>query len=130
MNTDIEWHRRKNAEHCRIYQRGNVKQRNDIRFIGRKGGDNPAEPLLNKNTRPNFETVRKILTALDYDLVVEKKKGAADPGEKEIADFFASTDEEQVSYECVQALFSTMGYSLELKTHKIEENVKQGIDNC
>ncbi len=48
---------------------------------------------------------------------------------KEIADFFASTDEEQVSYECVQALFSTMGYSLELKTHKIEENVKQGIDN-
>ena len=84
---------------------------------------------LNKNTRPNFETVRKILAALDYDLVVEKKKGAADPGEKEIADFFASTDEEQVSYECVQALFSTMGYSLELKTHKNEENVKQGIDN-
>lgn len=42
---------------------------------------------LNKNTRPNFETVRKILAALDYDLVVEKKKGAADPGEKEIADF-------------------------------------------
>ena len=29
---------------------------------------------LNKNTRPNFETVRKILAALDYDLVVEKKK--------------------------------------------------------
>ena len=85
---------------------------------------------LNKNTSPNFEAVRKILAALDYDLVVEKKKGAADPGEKEIADFFASTDEEQVSYECVQALFSTMGYSLELKTHKNEENVKQGIDNC
>ena len=46
---------------------------------------------LNKNTRPNFETVRKILAALDYDLVVEKKKGAADPGEKEIAEWrFAS----------------------------------------
>lgn len=29
---------------------------------------------LNKNTRPNFETVRKILAALDYDLVVEKRK--------------------------------------------------------
>ena len=29
---------------------------------------------LNKNTRPNFETVRKILAALGYDLVVEKKK--------------------------------------------------------
>ena len=84
---------------------------------------------LNKNTRPNFETVRKILTALDYDLVVEKKKGAADPGEKEIAYFFASTDEEQVSYECIQALFATMGYSLKLKTHKIEQNVKEGIDN-
>ena len=28
---------------------------------------------LNKNTRPNFETVRKILAALDYDLIVEKK---------------------------------------------------------
>lgn len=84
---------------------------------------------LNKNTRPNFETVRKILAALDYDLVVEKKKGAADPGEKEIADFFASTDEEQVSYECIQALFAAMGYSLELKIHKIEQNVKEGIDN-
>lgn len=84
---------------------------------------------LNKNSRPNFETVRKILAALDYDLVVEKKKDAADPGEKEIADFFASTDEEQVSYECIQALFATMGYSLELKTHKIEQNVKEGIDN-
>lgn len=76
---------------------------------------------LNKNSRPNFETVRKILAALDYDLVVEKKKDAADPGEKEIADFFASTDEEQVSCECIQALFATMGYSLELKTHKIEK---------
>ena len=42
---------------------------------------------LNKNTRPNFETVRKILTALDYDLVVEKKKDASDTGEKEIAVF-------------------------------------------
>lgn len=64
---------------------------------------------LNKNTRPNFETVRKILAALDYDLVVEKKKGAADPGEKEIADFFASTDEEQVSYECVQGIVFNNG---------------------
>ncbi|MFR6521079.1 MAG: helix-turn-helix domain-containing protein [Lachnospiraceae bacterium] len=84
---------------------------------------------LNKNTRPNFETVRKILTALDYDLVVEKKKDTADPGEKEIAVFFASIDEEQVSYECIQALFIIMGYSLKLKTHKIEQNVKEGIDN-
>lgn len=84
---------------------------------------------LNKNTRPNFETVRKVLTALDYDLVVEKKEGAADPGGKEIEEFFASTEEEQVSYECVQALLATMGYSLKLKTHKIEENVKEGIDN-
>ena len=84
---------------------------------------------LNRNTSPNFEAVRKILAALDYDLVVEKKKGAADPGENEIADFFASTDEEQVSYECILALFATMGYSLELKTHKTEENVKHGIDN-
>ena len=47
---------------------------------------------LNKNTRPNFETVRKILAALDYDLVVEKKKGAADPGEKEIADLKTDND--------------------------------------
>ncbi len=43
--------------------------------------------------------------------------------------FFASTDEEQVSYECIQALFAAMGYSLELKIHKIEQNVKEGIDN-
>lgn len=83
---------------------------------------------LNKNSRPNFETVRKILAALDYDLTVEKEKGASDPGENEIADFFASTDEEQISYECVQALFATMGYSLKLKTHKNAQNVKQGID--
>ena len=33
---------------------------------------------LNKNSRPNFETVRKILAALDYDLVFEKKKDSAD----------------------------------------------------
>ena len=45
---------------------------------------------LNKNTRPNFETVRKILAALDYDLVVEKKKGAADPGENRYASRNAS----------------------------------------
>lgn len=83
---------------------------------------------LNKNTRPNFETVRKILAALDYDLVIEKEK-ISDPGEKEIADFFASTDEEQVSYECIQKLFATMGYSMKIKTHKIEKNVKEGIDN-
>lgn len=84
---------------------------------------------LNKNTRPNFETVRKILAALDYDLVVEKMEGVKDSGEKELADFFESTDEEQVSYECIKKLFATMGYSLELKTHKIEKNVKEGIDN-
>ena len=83
---------------------------------------------LNKNTRPNFETVRKILAALDYDLIVEKKECDQDTEEKKIADFFASTDEEQVSYEFVQKLFATMGYSLKLKTHKIEENVKKGID--
>ena len=84
---------------------------------------------LNRNTSPNFEAVRKILAALDYDLIVEKKECDQDTEEKKIADFFASTDEEQVSYECVQALISTMGYSLELKTHKTEENVKHGIDN-
>ena len=83
---------------------------------------------LNKNTRPNFETVRKILAALDYDLIIEKEK-SSDPGERELADFFASTDEEQVSYECIQKLFATIGYSLEIKTHKNEKNVKQGINN-
>ncbi|MBD8968925.1 MAG: hypothetical protein EGR88_07975 [Ruminococcus sp. SR1/5] len=84
---------------------------------------------LNKNTRPNFETVRKILAALDYDLVIEKEDNAPDPGEKEIEDFFASTDEEQVSYECIQKLFATIGYSLKITTHNNEKNVKQGIDS-
>lgn len=83
---------------------------------------------LNRNTSPNFEAVRKILAALDYDLIVEKKECDKDTEEKKIADFFESTDEEQVSYEFVQKLFATMGYSLKLKTHKIEENVKKGID--
>ena len=82
---------------------------------------------LNRNTSPNFEAVRKILAALDYDLIVEKKECDQDTEEKKIADFFESTDEEQVSYEFVQKLFATMGYSLKLKTHKIEENVKKGI---
>ena len=84
---------------------------------------------LNKNSRPNFETVRKILSALDYDLEIEKREGAREPGEKELQEFFASTDEEQVSYECIQRLFSVMGYSLTTKTHKNEQNVKEGIDN-
>lgn len=84
---------------------------------------------LNKNTRPNFETIKKILLALDYDLKVEKKEEAADPGEKEFEAFLESTYEEQVSYECVQALLATMGYALKIKTQKNEENVKQGIDN-
>ena len=39
---------------------------------------------LNKNTRPNFETIKKILSALDYDLKVEKKKKLTDPGEKNL----------------------------------------------
>ncbi|MCJ7861207.1 MULTISPECIES: helix-turn-helix domain-containing protein [unclassified Blautia] len=84
---------------------------------------------LNKNTRPNFETIKKILSALDYDLKVEKKEETADPGEKEFEAFLGSTYEEQVSYECVQALLATIGYALKIKTQKNEENVKEGIDN-
>ena len=47
-------------------------------------------------------------THSEEKVVVEKKKGAADPGEKEIAEFFASTDKEQVSKESIQAMISTI----------------------
>lgn len=84
---------------------------------------------MNKRVRPNFGNVKKILGGMDYELEIakkEEKETNLDADMKEV--FFEVAEEEQVSYEVIETLLAAVGYKLELKTHKNEENVKKGID--
>lgn len=83
---------------------------------------------LNKRTQPNFGNVRKILAGLDYEIVIEKKTADMEPTQADMEQFFDTAELEQVSYECIEGLLSTMGYELKMKTHKNEKKVKKGID--
>lgn len=84
---------------------------------------------MNKSVAPNFETIKKILEGLEYELVIEKKQDAGEGTEnQDLKHFFESAEEEQVSYECVEKLLSAVGYELKIKTHNNEQNVKKGID--
>ena len=75
---------------------------------------------LNQKTRPNFGTIRKILSGLDIDLVIEKKGDAEEPTEKDVSSFFEIADKEQVSYIAIEAFLFAVGYTLKMKTRKNE----------
>lgn len=98
-------------------------------LLGKKAGMTKQNMWLklNGNSRPNFETVVKILSALDYELTIEKKEGEQAPEKEEIQKFFESAEEEQVGYDCVEKLLAATGYQL-TATHKSEKKVKKGID--
>lgn len=83
---------------------------------------------LNKNTRPNFETVVKILKALDYDITIEKVKEAQVSEQDLTQKFFECAEEEQVGFDCVEKLLAATGHVLKIKTHKNEQNIKEGVD--
>ena len=42
---------------------------------------------LNQKKRPNFGTIRKILSGLDIDLIIENKRNAGEPSEEDVASF-------------------------------------------
>lgn len=75
---------------------------------------------INKSVKPNFETMKRVLEALDYEVGIEKRADAPEAGEAEIRKFFECTEEEQISYECVEKLAAAMGYEITIKTHKNE----------
>ena len=83
---------------------------------------------LNKNTRPNFDTVVRILKALDMEIIIEKDEKNTDPAEDITDNFFRCAVEEQVGYECVLKLLKATGNTLKIKTQINELNVKNGID--
>ena len=84
---------------------------------------------LNKNTRPNFETVVKILKVLDYDITIEKIKEIPVSEQELTQKFLESAEEEQVGFDCVEKMLAATGYALKITTHKDEQKVKKGVDN-
>lgn len=67
--------------------------------------------VLNKRACPNLETVKKILSGMDYVLVIKKKKNCISL-ESVQEHFFDAAEEEQVSYEAAKRLLAVMGYDL------------------
>ena len=75
---------------------------------------------LNQKKRPNFGTIRKILSGLDIDLIIENKRNAGEPSEEDVASFFEIVDNEQVSYIAIEAFLSALGYTLKMDARKNE----------
>lgn len=67
--------------------------------------------VLNKRACPNLETVKKILSGMDYVFMIEKKKDCISL-EKLQEQFFDVAEEEQVSYEAAKKLLAVIGYDL------------------
>ena len=83
---------------------------------------------LNQKKRPNFGTIRKILSGLDIDLIIENKRNAEETSEEDVASFFEIADNEQVSYIAIEAFLSALGYTLKMDARKMSKNVKIGVD--
>lgn len=66
---------------------------------------------LNKRACPNLETVKKILSGMDYVLAIKKTSNIVSL-EKMQEQFFDAAEEEQVSYEAAKKLLAAMGYEL------------------
>ena len=75
---------------------------------------------LNQKKRPNFGTIRKILSGLDIDLIIENKRNAEETSEEDVASFFEIADNEQVSYIAIEAFLSALGYTLKMDARKNE----------
>lgn len=75
---------------------------------------------LNKRTSPNFGNVRKILAGLDMEISIEARKDGGEPVQADLETFFEIAELEQVSYDCIEALLSAMGYEVKIKTHDFE----------
>ena len=75
---------------------------------------------LNQKKRPNFGTIRKILSGLDIDLIIKNKRNMEELSAEDIALFFEIADNEQVSYIAIETFLSALGYTLEMDTRKNE----------
>ncbi len=63
---------------------------------------------------PNFETVKKMLAALEIEPDVQRKGGSGPEGLDKEA-LFGCLEEEQVSYEVFERILDALGYEVVLK---------------
>lgn len=74
---------------------------------------------MNKTEYPNFDTVRKIVEALGYEIQFEMMDNNP-VGNVNLQELYKTTEEQQVSFDVVKDLINAMGYEVKfVKTKNV-----------